>query len=308
MAQTRTAKGTNATKVSGTSLTITGVTCDWGSTLIVGIAYDNTVGAPTVMYGKRELTEIIKRANAGTGITVALFKAAYLRHSNTRDIIATWSSAITERAMFATQILEAGAKDVESSAEQDGTTTPATGAAETTTVADTIHVAAFAANGPDNDDPATANLGHTIGQRIGMAGAPATSNVTLQESYEILTATGDCRATLSLTTERDCCAVIVAFKARQVYTIKKMFQHLGVADHTSDWVNVVIESETTHDTLMVHLDAYYFDTLTDQEVRDTVSAACAWHALGLDDALVNPDPDTARDERMATFIDEQVVL
>ncbi|MCP4201807.1 MAG: hypothetical protein GY769_07735 [bacterium] len=285
------------------------MTCDWGSTLVVGIAYDNAAGAPTtVKYGKRELTEIERQANPGTGITVALWKAGYLRHSNSRDIVATWSSEITERAMFATQITEAGAKDVESSAEQDGTTTPATGAAQTTTVADTIHIAAFAANGPTTDTPATANLGHIIGQRIGTAGAPAISNVTLQETYETLTATGNCRATLSLTTARDCCAVIVAFKARQVYTIKKMFQHLGVADHTSDWVNVVVESETSYDTLMVHLDANRFDELTDQEVKDAIASACAWHAQSKDDDLVNPDPDTERDTRMATFIDEQVVL
>lgn len=310
MAQSRTALGTNATKASGTSLTITNITVPQGRTLIVGIAYDNVAGAPTtVKYGKRELKELKKKANAGSGITVALWRAAYLRHGTERDIVATWSSAITERAMFATQIDEAGRTDVDNSAEQDATTTPATGAIVTTTEANTIHIAAFAANGPDNDTAATANLGHTIGQRIGMSGIPQTSNVTLQETYEILTATGDCRATLTLTTARDCCAVICAFKARQEYTLKEITQHHRDMNQRVDAVMTHCEDESGSGFWCdPYLDPVLFDAMTDTEYKDYVKACCSRQAhRNLDDDS-NVDEDTTRDTRMAGFVNDTVII
>ena len=311
MAQTRTAVGTpNSTKASGTSLSINNVTVPEGRSLIVGLCYDNSAGAPTsIKYGKRDLVELKRRANAGTGFTVALWRAAYLRHGTERNIVATWSSAILARAMFALYLDEAGLTDVDQSAEQDATTSPATGTAVTTTEANTIHIAAFMANGPDNDTAATANLGHTIGQRIGTAGVPPVSNITLQETYETLTATGDCRATLTLTTARDCAAVIVAFKARQQFTIEEVVQHHRDQNQRVDAVLTRCSDEAGTDFwLDPPLDPVVFDAMTDTEYKDYVKAACARYAhRNLDDGT-NVDEDTARNTRMAGFVNDTVTL
>lgn len=310
MAQTRTALGTNSAKTSGTSLTITGVTVPLGRTLIVGIAYDNSQGVPTsVKYGKRELTELKKRANAGTGMTVALWRAAYLKHETSRDIVATWSAAIGARAMFATYITEAGRTDVDNSGEQDATTTPATGAIVTTTVASTIHIAAFMANGPNSDAAATANLGHTIGQRIGTIGAPPVSNVTLQETYEILTATGDCRATLSLTTARNCAGVICAFKSRQQYTIVDVYQNHRDMNERRDMVETLCEDEAGYQFILdPPLDPVTFDAMTDTEYYDYVRSCVSAHAIRFLDDGSNVDEDTTRDTRMAGFATDTVTI
>ncbi len=107
MAQTRTAKGINSDKASGSSLSINDISITEGGTLVVGIAYDNSQGAPTsVKFGNRGLNERRKKTNAGSGFTVAIWTAPYIRHPNIRDLVATWASDIGARAMFATQITE----------------------------------------------------------------------------------------------------------------------------------------------------------------------------------------------------------
>ena len=178
-----------ALKTSGTTLTQNSVTLGEGDTLIVAIAYDNAQGAPTsVKWGNRNLEEYqgIRQANIGTGMTIGMWRLKHVFYPGTRDVVATWSSAILERTFQCIKVTGASALEASTSSQSDADTTPATGVAQDLTVNETLHIAAFAAQGPTNDTAATARLGHTLLGRSGTSGAPPVSNVTLQTSYEVV--------------------------------------------------------------------------------------------------------------------------
>ncbi len=304
------AKGSASDKASGPTLTISSQSIALGRSLGVYIGYDNAQGAPTsVKFGKRDLVERKKKANGGTSRTLALWTAPHIKHANTRDIVATWSSAIGVRVMAAFEFAEAGAIDVDNSAEQDASTTPGTGGAVTTTEDDTLHVAGFLAVGPTTDEAAEANLGHTLLTRVGTAGAPAISNLTLQLTHEILAAAGDCRATLTATTERDWANIIAAFVERQRFTIKSVAQPHSDINQRLDHVLTICTDESGKQFLLdPYLDPVTFDAMSDSEYKDYVRAGCARYVQrSLDDGS-NVDEDSARDTRMAGFVDDTVKL
>lgn len=309
MAQTRTALGTNSAKSSGTTLSINNVTIPAGRTLVVGIAYDNSQGPPTsIMLGNKPLEERIKQQNLGTSKTVAIWTRRYLRKEKTRDIVATWSSAIATRSMFALYINEAGIQDVKQSNQVDATTSPATGTAVTTTASNTIHIAAFMSAGPNSDTVGTPGVGHTLGQTIGTAGLPPASNTFLRETFETLTATGNCRATITGATSRDWAAVIVAFKSRQTFTIKEIRQNHRDKDEEADWVRVRLEDEQGTGFWAPNIEPEDFDDMTDTEFYDRVRQACSrWARRRLDDGS-NVDEDSARDTRMAGYVNDEVTI
>lgn len=310
MAITRTAKGTASAKASGTTLTVADVALTAGQTLIVGVAFDNSQGEPVVTLRNKELHVVAgsKQANAGTGFSVMLFRKI-VHKTGTRDVTATWGAAIGARAMFVTAVDEASIKDVGQKNEQDGTGAPATGTAVTSTAADTISVAAFASVGPSSDTAGTAGAGHTLGQRVGTTGAPPVSNVTIQETFEILSATGNIRATLSGATSRDWASTIVALSAAQAYTVVDAYENLRITDNDANQVVVLLESETTGDFVAVRLDPEDFDALSDVEVTEKLRQACTWHVEHrINNELVHPSADSTRDTRLATFVNDVVTV
>ena len=210
MAITRTPKGTATSKVSGNTLTLASVQILAGSSLVVGVAYDTGQGAPTVTWGNRELSQI--QVQAQSGAATALFLLRHVNNDRTRTISCTWGGNITAKAMFATMITVAQIADVSQSAGQAATTDPATGAAVTSTDPDTISIAAFGVQGPPSDTIGTVGSGHTSGQRAGTSGAPPASNITIHETFEILTATGNVRATKTGATSRSWANTIAALK------------------------------------------------------------------------------------------------
>ena len=96
---------------------------------------------------------------------------------------------------------------------QDAATDPATGSAVTTTAADTIHIAAFGSRGPSSDTVGSVDVGHTSGQRVGTTGTPPVSNVTIHETWELLTSTGNCRSHKTGATSRDWSNIIMALRS-----------------------------------------------------------------------------------------------
>ena len=305
----RTAKGTASAKTSGTTLTVSSVTVVPGTALVVGVAFDNSEGEPVVTLKNKEFKLVpgSKQANADSGMSVALLRKL-LHQGGVKDVIATWPGSITHRAMFVTEVTEASKKDVGNSNEQDGTTDPATGPTVTSTKADTISIAAFASLGPSSDTPGVAGSGHTLGQRVGTTGSPPISNVTIQETYEILSATGNVRATLTGATERVWASTIIAFKATQTYTVIEVKQRLNVLID-GEAVVYVMESETAGDLFEVNIPVVMYDGFSDDDVTDFLTECCSWHSDHLiDHILPNPVSDSTRNTRMATFVDDEVVI
>jgi hypothetical protein len=208
---TRVGKGTASSKTSGTTLTLSSVDVRSGSSIIVCLAYDNENGAPTsVTWGNRELSQLIVRAQSG--MSTAIWILRHIHNHRTRTITATWSSAITAKVMAVTEIKRAHILDVSQGNTQTATADPATGTPVTTTYDHTFHIAVFGSRGPGNDTVGTPGVGHASGQRVGTNGAPPISNVTLHETFEELTSTGNCRATKTGATVRDWANVIIAIK------------------------------------------------------------------------------------------------
>jgi len=307
MAITRTAKGTAGTKVSGTTLTISGVSFTPGSTLVVGIAWeeDHVGEKPAIKRGNKDLKFIASSQQKQGDTFVRLYKRR-IKKGGSKDIVATWPSNHTARAMFATQITESSAKDVQQSNGNASGTSPATGTAVTSTIADTISIAAFASVGPTNDTAATAGAGHTIGQRVGTSGAPPASNITLQETYEILSATGNVRSTLTLTTAREVAATIVAFKATQTYTIVRATYHPFDGNPESESIAFVLKDETTDPLFTVHIPRHDFEEMSDTEVEDYIRNDCQWRADKDFDNAASPDfdPDATFDTRVSSFVND----
>lgn len=213
MAITYTARGTASSKTSGTTLALSSVSITAGNVLVVSVVYDAGQGAPVVTWGDRTLRQS-KTKTSGTGVVTAIFVLWRINNTNTRTVTCTWAGAITAKAMTICEVSGGGSYllDVSDSDANAATGAPDTEeiTAPTTTYDDTISIAAFGSEGPNTDTVGTAGDGHTLGQRIGTVGAPPASNVTLQETYEILTATGTCKGSLSGATARDWANCIIA--------------------------------------------------------------------------------------------------
>lgn len=314
MAQSRTAKGTTSSKTSGTTLTLSGIACDVGSTLVVVVAWKDggQSDKPTIKFGNKDL-KFVTGSEASTGDTFIREYRKKIRKAKTRDISITWTNAKAARCMFATQITEASKKDVNAGRGQTAQTTPATstpGAAPNTTVANTIQIAGFAIRGPSTDATGTAGAGHTAGQRVGTTGAPPASNITLQETYEILTATGAARSTVTLTTARDVASTVVAYKASQTYTVGRTYYQPYDGHPNMESVVFVMEDETNAEVFAIHLQREEFEEATDQEVSDRIQADCQWWDAKVRDSAPSPDftPDATFDTRVASFENDEFIV
>lgn len=208
----RTELGKWSGKASSTSIaSSSAVTVNAGSMLSVGTLAVAGVAPTSVTWGNRELSRLIGRTQSG--MTVDAWILRHINNTATRTITATWAAANPGKVMIATALDGVNVLDVSQGNTQTATTDPATGTAVTTTVAATFHLAYFASRGPETDTVGTVGVGHTSGQREGTTGAPPVSNVTLHETWEELTATGNTRSAKTGATARDWANVIVALKA-----------------------------------------------------------------------------------------------
>jgi hypothetical protein len=206
----RTPKGTQSSKALGNTLSLAGVEMPRQSALIVGVIYETGQGAPLVKWGQRELSQIVTQTQ--TGIATALFILRHINNHRTRPVTCTWAGDITAKAMFVTGLEHVNIKDVSQNNGQTTTADPATGAVVQSTKPKTIQIAAFGSRGPESDDAGVVGSGHASGQRVGSTGAPPNSNVTIHETYEVLSAVGNVRATKTGATPRPWANVILAIK------------------------------------------------------------------------------------------------
>jgi len=80
---------------------------------------------------------------------------------------------------------EASEIDIKSENQQDATISPTTGPNISVQNISTIHIHAFMGNGPVEDTQGVASANDTFGQRDGTTGGIPTSNVFIQETYEL---------------------------------------------------------------------------------------------------------------------------
>lgn len=222
---TRTSKGTASSKAAGSTLTISDVTLSEGATLVAALGYDDALGHPTsVKWGGRKLHSRIDRDPGGYDIAHSVWTLRSKR-GGTRDLVATWSNNINERAMVAVELKGTRRIDV-SAANNDSTatTTPTTGTTPTPDTGYAFALAFFVSEGPQNDTvtsgtidddglPATA----TEGQRAGTGGAPPLSNITVQEMYLEMTSAVASQGDLVAGTARKFISSILLIESKIVY-------------------------------------------------------------------------------------------
>lgn len=210
MAITRTAKGTASDKSSGLTLTISSLQLVQYTTMFIGIVYDTGQGAPVVTWGGQTLTP--RESVSNSGIITAVYIIWKRTATATNDLVATWTTtAPTAKAMFATQVASVRRRDVMKT--NTGTsTTPGSGALQTTNWNDEIFFGIFGSEGPSGDDAGTPASSYSSGQRVGTTGGDADTNVTIHETFKIVTSTDDTRARKTSVTSRDWVVILCTLK------------------------------------------------------------------------------------------------
>jgi len=308
MAITRTAKGTAQSKAANPTLTLSSVALNAGDMLVVGLGYETDAAIVSVKWGNRSL-KLVTSSGATHGDTRVRLYRARVRNTFVRDVVVTWAANMSARCLFATALTEVSIKDVGSTnTHGSGTTAPTTGAAVTSTDPDTMSIAAFVSEGPSGDTAGTAGVGHTLGQRVGTTGGGASSNVTIQETFELLTVVGNVRATLSGATGRTWATSIVAFRSSEVYTIISAERKLWSGHPASDSVHFRIEDAANVLRFEMSIATEAFLQMTDAEITAVLKSAAAREAEILEGPLGIPSVDTALDTRIATFVNDKLTV
>ena len=209
---TRTAKGTAKLKASGTTLTLASVSANAGDALIVCVGCQQQNAPASVTWGSRELTRSAFVPNSTSGHASGIWIARSLVNTATRDIVATWASAIGARALFAFTLSEGHIRDQFATATQTASTAPSAGPTSVLGEFNDFAIGILCAEGPSSDTAPTAS-GWTAGQSDGTLGAPPISNITIHEFYKQISG-DDSAVTLSGTgaTARDWANCVVAYR------------------------------------------------------------------------------------------------
>lgn len=303
MAITRTAKGTAQSKADTASLAVNDVEIDGGASILVGIIFFASANNPEIKWGNKKLTRDKTNEHSTAAFRAQLYRGR-VRTTRQRNVVATWGTSTPgARAMFVVQTQEASHEDISVVNDNNNSTTPNTSSAGTSTVADTISIACFGSNGPSTDTVGTAGLGHTLGQRVGTSGGGDTTNLTIQETFEILSATGTIRASLSGVTARDWANLIVAYSATQTFTVGTTYYQPHDGFPGSESIHFRMEDESGIERFDITIPREEFEDMTDAEVEDRIRQECVrWAAKQIDGEL-SPDfdADATFDTRVSSF-------
>lgn len=246
---TRIAKGTAKNKVSGTTLTLSSVSCNAGDALIVFVG-NQTQNVPTsVAWGLRELTKTAHVVNATSGLTASIWIARKLVNTDTRDITVTWGTAVVAKAMAASTLDNGHIRDEFVTTTQQATAAPSIGPTAALSTVDGFGFGLLVAEGPSSDVAPSVSASPTdwiVGQSDGVVGAPPVSNVTIHEFYKQLTnnnaLTLSTSAGASPEVPRDWASILVGYRViQETVPIDVNGVEIAVGD-TVTWDNGVTTS------------------------------------------------------------------
>lgn len=264
---TYTAAATASSKASGTTLATSSLAFTPGNMLVVGLGYDDAATGvhPSVTWGNRILANRPAAATRNPGtydIAMSVWVLPKVKRETSHVITGTWQSAIVEKVLACGGLdgknridLAAGNNDTVATAN------PVTGTTGTLSAADDFAMAFFVSEGPSADTAGTMQIldggtwtNVTGTQRIGTAGAPPLSNVTLQVGWLQLTSSQATQGRIQTATSRLWTSAIVTFKESQelklgvtatdIVSVEQIFE-----DHTPalDPENAVYKWSVTDD-------------------------------------------------------------
>ena len=220
MAITRVGVGTVTDKTGALTLTITGISMNYGDLLTVELVYDVGVSAPdNVKWGQRIVKP--RQTTAGNNVVSRIASLIYTgASSRTRNLVATWvTTAPTAKTMIASVFSSSGilmdvigVPDVTAGQSQAATTAPNSGTAVLTNYDDMVLLGLFGSEGPSSDTIGTVGNGWSSGQRAGTVGVPPASNITGHEVYKIITTAESAQASKTGATARNFTTVMATFR------------------------------------------------------------------------------------------------
>jgi hypothetical protein len=213
MAIVRTALGTGSNKSSG--IEFSPVIATAGDQFIVVAAGDSI--DTSVTYGSQNFTLDVSATNSGNVV------AAIWRLSNpipgTNSVT---TNLLTSHAACLLRITGLAASPFDKSSTGTGTgLTPSSGATGTTIQEGELIIGSIGWEGPVEDQDGTWQNSFSAGQQAGTTGGGAASNITVDEGYRIVSATGAYTAALTRTLNgRDWAAAIATYRAKEVDILK----------------------------------------------------------------------------------------
>ena len=188
-------------------------------TLLVMVCDANGGGFPdTVDYGGVGSVDFIRVGAAtadfsgGDSATLVSIWMAPEIPTDTQTVTVTWTTDPDERAMIVTMVNGINLADKGAGSGQDDNTDPTSGVTAATTAANELCLGAMATQGPLGDAAGTPQNSFSAGDREGTTGAGATSNRTVAELFQIVSATGSFESELATITSRETASLIVTFK------------------------------------------------------------------------------------------------
>jgi hypothetical protein len=212
----RTARGVFQDKTSTAAWTVGNIAVSSGEALFVVVGA-NAATLPTVTWGGTALTQNNSLTTASTA-AVAIYSLLSPTPA-TQSLVITWSGTIpSARSCAATTVsglVLSSAADTNVAAKNGNvtSTSPSTGASGTSAQAREFIFAGVLTQGPSGDTAGTATAPFTLGQRLGTTGGTATTNVTIQELYDIANSAGTFTAAETAITSRKWWAIEQGYKA-----------------------------------------------------------------------------------------------
>lgn len=309
-------KGSNSSKADGalgvSTLAVNDVGIEAGNTIKAAVIFWSTAGNPTIKYGNKTLRRDKTNEFGVGGFRVQLYKA---RVKNTKvpadglDVVAAWGTETPgARAIIVFEDNEASLEDVSVVNDNTNSTTPNTSSAGDSTVANTLSIALFGSNGPSTDVVNSVNLGHTSLARVGTTGGLDDTNLTLQVTYELLTAIGVVRGSLTVATARDWANLIVAYKSVDTYTITNTYHRPWKTYPGADVAIFEVENSSSVRVDDILIPRGVIEQLTDAQVTEYIAAELVRESDIVTAENEKETADSTLETRLATFENDTVTI
>jgi hypothetical protein len=208
---TRRALGTQGDGSSGSTLTLSSVTVMAGELLVVSVGASD-VAVSGVTFNGSALQSAVTARNAGNCQGSIWYLA--IGADTTGDITVTWSSGATGRCLLATAVAALASKLLDETAHNAGSgTAPSSGSSAVTTAADEyLHGSIFTVGPASGTYLVTWQNGFSRGQIEGVELQGQLVGMTLQEGYDIVSATGSYTAAGTTPSSSSWVALLATFK------------------------------------------------------------------------------------------------
>jgi hypothetical protein len=211
---TRTETGTPlATKVAGASGTIEDVAANTGDFLCVVVAAQSTLAPISVAWGNRKMSKELQRIHETPAFMVNFYAIRRVFFGGTRDVTITWSSSIDAKVAFAFTLDSPHVLDEVARSILTASDAPSVGPTDEHLYRDDFCVGVLVAEGGTPDAaPTGITAGWSTGTRVGTAGPPPVSNLTINQYYRQLSNSAGVSLAGSAADARDWVCLLGAFK------------------------------------------------------------------------------------------------